>query len=94
MVVKIVTDSGADLPEEIIKDLGIMVVPLHILFGSQDCRDGVDITHDELYRRLIEGPVMPTTSTASPGGVCRGLQKIGARGGQWHCFHSYFREVE
>jgi len=83
MVVKIVTDSGADLPEEVVKELGVTVVPLHVLFGSKDYLDGVDIGRDELYRKLVEGPIMPTTSTASPGefaNVFRELIKEGAEG--------------
>jgi len=67
MTVKIVTDSGADLSEEIIKELGIIVVPLHILFGEDDYKDGEDISIEEFYQRLINGPIHPTTSTASPG---------------------------
>lgn len=83
MVVKIVTDSGSDLSEEITKDLDIAVVPLRVLFGDKDYRDGVDIKHEELYRRLVEGPVIPTTSTASPGefaDVFRKLSQEGAEG--------------
>jgi len=82
MVVKIVTDSGADLPEEVTKDLDITVVPLHFLFGKKDYRDGVDINPDEFYVRLIHGPVHPTTSTASPGefaNVFRRLIREGAK---------------
>lgn len=76
MVVKIVTDSGADLPKELAKDLGITVVPLHVLFGDKDYRDGIDIEHEELYRRLLEGSVWPTTSTASPGEFCDVFRKL------------------
>lgn len=83
MVVKIVTDSGADLSEGIAKDLDIAVVPLHFLFGQEDYRDGIDMSLGEFYRRLIEGPIHPTTSTASPGefaNVFRKLIKEGAEG--------------
>ena len=83
MAIRIVTDSGADLPEDILKELGISVVPLHILFGSKDYRDGVDIKHEELYQKLTEGSVIPTTSTASPGefaAVFYQLIKEGAEG--------------
>lgn len=82
MVVRIVTDSGVDLPEAMIKDLGVVIVPLHVLVGEKDYRDGVDIKHDQLYQ-IIEGPVTPTTSTASPGefnNVFRELAKEGADG--------------
>ena len=67
MVVRIVTDSGADIPEEVCDDLGIIVVPLTVSFGVDTYRDGVDLTSDEFYRRLIDDAAMPTTSQPSVG---------------------------
>jgi DegV family protein with EDD domain len=66
LAVKIVTDSGADLPPELARSLGIAVVPVYIYFGEHAYKDGVDITPDELYRRMIEGPVHPTTTQPIP----------------------------
>lgn len=67
MGVKIVTDSTADLPPEVAQELDIAVVPLYVHFGSQVYRDGVDLSADEFYRKLIQGPILPTTSAPSPG---------------------------
>jgi DegV family protein with EDD domain len=66
MTVKIVTDSGSDLPTEIAQNLGITIVPVYIYFGDQGYRDEVDISPDELYKRLIEGPIHPTTTQPMP----------------------------
>lgn len=66
MPVKIVTDSTADLPPELIDELGISVVPIYIRVGAEVYRDGVDISHDELYRKLATGRVYPTTSQPLP----------------------------
>ena len=66
MAVKIVTDSGSDLPSELARSLGITVVPVYIYFGEHAFKDGVDITPDELYKRMIEGPVHPTTTQPIP----------------------------
>jgi DegV family protein with EDD domain len=66
MTVKIVTDSGSDLPEHLIKSFNISIVPLYIYFGEKVYKDGIDITTDELYRRLIEDPVHPTTTQPLP----------------------------
>jgi DegV family protein with EDD domain len=76
MVVKIVTDSTCDLPAHIAKDLDITVVPAYVHFGNKTYRDGVDITCDELYRRLVEGPVHPTTSAPSPGDFVQAYNKL------------------
>jgi DegV family protein with EDD domain len=66
MVVKIVTDSTADLPLEITRELGITVVPVYLRFGEKVYRDGVDIECDEFYRRLTESSVLPNTSQPTP----------------------------
>ena len=66
-MVKIVTDSTSDLPPEVAKELGITVVPAYVHFGSQSFRDGVDITPEQIYERMLSGPVHPTTSSPAPG---------------------------
>jgi DegV family protein with EDD domain len=66
MAVKIVTDSGSDLSTEIAKALGITIVPVYIYFGDKAYRDGVDISADELYQRVLKGPVHPTTTQPMP----------------------------
>ena len=35
MAVKVVTDSGSDIPLEVAKELGITVVPVYIYFGDK-----------------------------------------------------------
>jgi len=66
-LVKVVTDSSADIPPKIAVELGITVVPLYIRFGDQAYRDGVDINADQFYRELDKTRVFPKTSTPSPG---------------------------
>ena len=66
MTVKIVTDSVADLPPQVVEELGITVVPLQIRFGNEVFRDGIDITLDEFYRRLLESMILPVTSVPTP----------------------------
>jgi DegV family protein with EDD domain len=63
MAAKIVTDSVSDISPAIADELGITVVPLNVVFGSNIYRDGVDITTEEFYRKLEESHVLPTTST-------------------------------
>jgi len=66
LAIKVVTDSGSDLPLEVAKELGITVVPVYIYFGEKAYKDGVDIGSDELYKRLVEGPIYPTTTQPMP----------------------------
>ena len=54
MTVKVVTDSVADLPPQVVKELGITVIPILIRFGTDIYRDGVDLTADKFYYKLAE----------------------------------------
>ena len=64
--IKIITDSSADLPKEVFRELDIEVLPLLINFGEESYLDGVDITIDELFKRIDEGDVFPNTSQVTP----------------------------
>ena len=66
MPVRVVTDSTADLPPQLAQELGITVVPVYVRFGEKVYRDGIDISHEELYQKLVESPVHPSTSQPSP----------------------------
>jgi DegV family protein with EDD domain len=76
MTVKIVTDSTSDLPSPVAQALGITVVPAYIHFGDKTYRDRVDISEDELYQRLVDGPVHPTTSAPSPGDFAEAYSRL------------------
>jgi DegV family protein with EDD domain len=65
MTVKIVTDSVADIPPRIVNELGISVIPVLVRFGEETYRDGIDITNDQFYEKLVKSEVMPTTSVPS-----------------------------
>lgn len=66
MTVRIVTDSIADLPAQVVRELGITVVPLNVRFGTEVYRDGIDLTVDQFYARLLQDKVLPVTSVPSP----------------------------
>ncbi|HEX9897478.1 MAG TPA: DegV family protein [Dehalococcoidales bacterium] len=66
MPVRIVTDSTADLTPQLARELGITVVPVYVRFGHESYRDGIDISREEFYERLVTSPVHPTTSQPTP----------------------------
>lgn len=65
--VAILTDSSAYLPQSIVEDLGIHVVPLTLHWEGESYRDGVDIRAEEFYERLAEADTIPTTSQTTVG---------------------------
>jgi DegV family protein with EDD domain len=55
------------MPSEFAHALGISVVPLSVIFGEEVFREGVEISPDLFYDKLINGKEMPTTSAPSVG---------------------------
>lgn len=55
MAIHIVTDSTACMPREYTEQHGVTVVPLKVSLDGEYFRDGIDITNDEFYRRLVAG---------------------------------------
>jgi DegV family protein with EDD domain len=66
MTIKIVTDSTCDLPEAIVAEYGITVVPLYINVGDQSYLDGVELSRQEFYERLPDYESPPTTAAPGP----------------------------
>ena len=52
-MIKIVTDSTAGLPEAMIREHDIRIVPLYLHFGEQAYREGVDISNAQFYTPLL-----------------------------------------
>ena len=66
-MIRIVTDSAADLTAEQLSVPGIFVVPLSVTFadGTTQLDDGT-MTKDEFFVRLAEDSKLPRTSQPSP----------------------------
>ena len=65
-MVKILSDSTCDLSKELIAKYGITIVPLHVVLGDKDYKDGVDITVDEIYEWADANNTTPKTAAISP----------------------------
>lgn len=66
MVVRILTDSTADLPAEVAQELGITVVPLKVFFGDDAYLDGVELDNAGFYQKLAACKDLPSTSQPAP----------------------------
>jgi DegV family protein with EDD domain len=75
-VVRIVTDSTADLTPEQQRAAGITVVPLNVHFGDEVFRDHVDLSADEFFRRLKASAQLPRTSQPSVGAFEEAYRKL------------------
>ncbi|WP_348639464.1 DegV family protein [Salibacterium salarium] len=64
--VKIVTDSTADIPSELVDKYNITVVPLKVVMGNETFQDGVTLTPEAFYNKLDLLNDLPTTSQPTP----------------------------
>lgn len=72
--VAVLTDSGSDVPVEIIKELGIFVLPLQVNYKARSFRDGVEIDAQTVYEGLETE--VPTTSLPLGSDLTDLLEKI------------------
>jgi DegV family protein with EDD domain len=79
-MIKIVTDSTCDLPQEVIERLGITVVPCYVNFPDASYLDGVDLTRTEFYEKLPNYNPPPTTSAPAIGSFARVYQQLIEKG--------------
>lgn len=64
-MVKIISDSTCDLSQALIEKYDITILPLHILLGDKEYRDGADITPEEIFAWSDENKTTPKTSAPS-----------------------------
>ena len=62
MKIALVTDSTADLPQEVVRKYDIGVVPMYINVGEKSYLDGVEMSREEFYTRLPDFKPHPTTA--------------------------------
>lgn len=67
MSVRIVTDSSCDLPDDLLTELGIEVVPLSIRFGTTELIDRTELSTDEFWARSANSDTLPETAAPAPG---------------------------
>lgn len=75
--IAVVTDSTANLPSVVVEKYGITVVPINLHWGSETYKDGVDITVEEVYRRLRENKQIPKTAAPSVGDFLQTYLRLG-----------------
>jgi DegV family protein with EDD domain len=69
--VVVVTDSSATLPQHLVRQLDIRVVPILLNLNGHSYRDGADLTPTEFYDLLRSSKHIPTTSAPSVGDFLR-----------------------
>jgi len=66
MTIHIITDSTSDIPQEVLEELPISVVPLYVTLNGENYQDNIDLSRDRFYKELPDSDPYPTTATPSP----------------------------
>lgn len=75
--IAIVTDSTADIPDELVKKNNITVVPLYLNFEDASyIDDGVDITSRQFYEKLRNVKVLPKTAQPTPSDFIKAYKNV------------------
>lgn len=72
---RIVTDSSADLPAEVVRELDITVVPLIVTIGESTYEDTA-LSQDAFWRLVAESEAPPRTSQPSPGSLAQAFERL------------------
>lgn len=71
-----VTDSTAYLSPEVVEKHNISVVPLSVIFEGNVYREGVDLSSQEFYQRLVNSKSFPTTSQPPVGEFAQVFERL------------------
>ena len=80
MQTRIIIDSTVDLIPTL--KARTAVVPLTVHFGQEEYIDGVTISHQQFYEKLVETDTLPRTSQASPAAFAKAFKEAAQAGQQ------------
>lgn len=73
-MIKVVTDTLSDIPQDVADEYRIPLIPVYVVFGQETFRERFDLSSEEFCRRLVSSPQHPTTSQPSVGDFLRFYQ--------------------
>jgi DegV family protein with EDD domain len=78
-IVGVLTDSCASIPEVLIEELRIEVVPYYVHRGVETLRDLVDVQRGEFFRWLSTARELPKTANPGPGDYLEAFKDLAQR---------------
>jgi DegV family protein with EDD domain len=79
-MIGIITDSTCDIPEQLVEQYGIIVVPQVVIWGEEQLRDRIDLQPADFYKRLAVDPTRPHSSLPSLRDFQQAYEKATSRG--------------
>ena len=78
--VRIITDSACDLPNDLVEQLGIRIVPLYIRFGDNELVDRDELSTSQFWARCATEEELPSTAAPAPGRFETTIRELAAEG--------------
>lgn len=75
-MIRVVTDSGANLPQAVVREYDIEVVPLVVNIAGTGYREGIDLGPEQFYTLLQQVSTTPTTSQPAPADFAAAYRKV------------------
>ncbi len=79
-MIAILTDSTCDIPDDLIEEFDIQVIPQYVIWGEEQFQDRIDLQPVDFYQRLVKDATRPTTSQATVGDFLNAIQHAVEKG--------------
>ena len=79
-MIKVITDSASDIVEN--KRENLVILPITITFGEEQFQDGVNLSHQMFYEKLVESDELPVTSQVPPYAFEEAYRELEEQGAQ------------
>ncbi len=76
----ILTDSTCDIPENLVNQYNIHIVPQYIIWGDEQFRDRLELSPHDFYQRIQTDPQKPTSSQATTGDFLAAIDRAVEKG--------------
>jgi len=80
LMIRIVTDSSCDLPEDLVQRHRITIIPLTIRFGDTEYVDREELSSDRFWELLVAGEGLPETAAPSVGRFQEAFGRLSSEG--------------
>ena len=84
-MIKILIDSASDIDEAEAVEKGIFMIPIEVNFNGETYYDGVNLSHNDFFCKLIESDDLPKTSQINPFRFTEEFEKLTKDGSKVIC---------
>lgn len=84
-MIKIITDSGSDISQQEANRINIKVIPIVTIFSNVEYYDGVTISNEEFYHRLVDKKEYPKTTQVNPSSYMEAFEQEISSGNEILC---------